>query len=362
MRVSAPHVIVIGDGVIGLSVTVNLYTRGARVTLIAPGFHGAASPASAGLLAPSVERADGPAQMFADASRDAWPRLAELTQANGASPFELKRDGILRVARTDEEAASIMPTIRGKDSWLSPAQAKARVPALSRIAGAAFLAGDGVVNVPSALAALWTAIRSHGAVSSEATSVTAVDIETNGVSARVGDGRDIHADALVLCAGAWTPTIHGLPRPIPIRPLRGVMTAVDGDTVPFPVYDAAGHVYVFPRHGRTIIGATSDDVGFDASAPEALAQRLHRSAETLLPVLSKRARLAPWAGLRPMTPDGLPIIGQDPDARQVFYAAGHGRNGFLEAALTGEVIAALILEHPSSHDISPFSPTRFGAT
>ena len=88
MRVSEPHVVVVGDGVIGLATAVNLITRGSRVTLIAPGFPGAASPASAGLLAPSVERAAGPAQAFADAARDAWQALAELTRSRGAQPFE----------------------------------------------------------------------------------------------------------------------------------------------------------------------------------------------------------------------------------------------------------------------------------
>jgi glycine oxidase len=360
MRVSEPRVLVVGDGVIGLSVTVNLVTRGARVTLIGPGFHGAASPASAGLLAPSVERSDGPAQAFADASREAWSQLAELTRRNGANPFEIRRDGILRVARSEEEAAAIRATLRDKDAWLSDAEARARVPALAPVAGAALLAGDGVVNVPSALAALWDAVRSHPGATVEASSVTSLDARGGSVSVRLGDGRDIEGDAVVLCAGAWTPTIHGLPRPLPVRPLRGVMTAVDGEAVPFPVYDAAGHVYVFPRHGRTVIGATSDDVGFDSSAPEESATKLHLAAEALLPILGKRAHMAPWAGLRPMTPDGLPILGRDPDSPSVFYACGHGRNGFLEAALTGQVITALVFGEEAAHAIDCFSPVRFG--
>jgi glycine/D-amino acid oxidase-like deaminating enzyme len=134
------------------------------------------------------------------------------------------------------------------------------------------------------------------------------------------------------------------------------MVAVDGDTVPFPVYDAAGHVYVFPRHGRTIIGATSDDVGFDTTAPDASALQLISAARDILPVLRKRAHHRPWAGLRPMTPDGLPIIGQDPP---ILYACGHGRNGFLEAALTGEVIARLVFGELPNVDLTPFAPDRF---
>ena len=358
LRVSAPRVIVVGDGVIGLAVSVNLITRGALVTLIAPGFHGGASPASAGLLAPSVERTNGPAQAFADAARDSWATLTELTRSLGAHPFEIRRDGILRVARTAEECAAIEATLRGKDKWLSPADARVRVPSLGEIAGAALLTGDGVVNVPAALAALWAAVRANGAVEVLATSATAIEPGDN-VAVHIGDGRKITADFAVMAAGAWTPTIHGIPRALPIRPLRGVMVAVDGDAVPFPIYDAAGHVYVFPRQGRTIIGATSDEVGFDATAPFDAATGLLASAIEIIPMLAKRARHAPWAGLRPMTPDGLPVIGRDPSAPSILYACGHGRNGFLEAALTGEIVAALAFNQALPLDISPFSPTRF---
>jgi glycine oxidase len=330
--------------------------------LIAPGFHGAASPASAGLLAPSVERSAGPAQAFADAARDAWSNLAELARGRGAQPFEIRREGILRVARTDQESAAIFATLRDKDTWLSGREARTRVPALARIAGAAFLAGDGVVNVPEALSALWFATRARAEVDVLATSVSAIDVRQRTAVARIGDGREIEGDAIVLAAGAWSPTIRGLPRELPVRPLRGVMVSVDGEAVPFPVYSAAGHVYVLPRNGRTVIGATSDEVGFDSSAPEESAQGLLAAAVEILPALSKQTRHAPWAGLRPMTPDGLPILGPDPDTGLVFYATGHGRNGFLEAALTGEVIAGLMLDGTTTHDISAFSASRLANT
>jgi glycine oxidase len=327
--------------------------------LIAPGFHGAASPASAGLLAPSVERADGPAQVFADAARDAWSDIAEMTRARSAHPFDVKRDGIMRIARTDEEAVAIAATLRGKDRWLAPNEARTRVPALGSIVGAALLAGDGIVNVPAALAALWAAVRWKDEVTVLATSVSAIEPQTGGVSVHIGDGRRIDGDVAVLAAGAWTPTIRGVPRALPIRPLRGVMVSVEGDTVPLPIYDAAGHVYAFPRQGRTVIGATSDEVGFDASAPDDRAQELLSAATQILPVIAKRARHAPWAGLRPMTPDGLPVLGRDPDFASILYASGHGRNGFLEAAITGQVIAALVLGDAPLHDIAAFSPSRF---
>jgi glycine oxidase len=359
MRVSGPHVVVVGDGVIGLAVTVNLITRGSRVTLIAPGFHGAASPASAGLLAPSVERTQGPGQAFADAARDSWASLAELARAHGAPPFEINRDGILRIARTRDECTAIQATLRDKDAWLSARDARARVPSLGDIAGGALLAGDGMVNVPAALTSLWTAIRAMDAVEIVPMSATAIEPQSDRPRVHIGDGRTIEADRVVLAAGAWTPTIHGLPRQLPIRPLRGIMVAVEGDAVPFPIYDAAGHVYVFPRHGRTIVGATSDDVGFDTTADESAAQKLVAAASEFLPVLTKRERHAPWAGLRPMTPDGLPIIGRDAAAPSVFFASGHGRNGFLEAALTGEVVASLVLGSVPTFDLSPFSPGRF---
>ena len=103
---------------IGLAIALRLVERNIPVTLLSPLFDGGASHASAGMLAPSVERTQGAAQTFGDAARDAWPRLAELVHRMGGGEFEVRRNGILRVARTAHEAERIRAGLRDGDEWL----------------------------------------------------------------------------------------------------------------------------------------------------------------------------------------------------------------------------------------------------
>jgi glycine oxidase len=349
---------VVGDGVIGLAIAMHLAVRKNTVVLVSPELSGAASPASAGMLAPSVERTQGPAQAFGDASRDAWPRLAALTRQTGAGEFEIRRDGILRIARSEVDADVLRATLRPGDQWFNPAEAHERAPTLGKVEGAALYAGDGVVDAPAAMSAL----RSTIAAMPDRVSVVrarATALITSRLEVQLDDGETVAGDAVVLAAGAWTPQLVGLPRPLPVRPLRGVMFAAEARLVDVPVYDSEGHVYLLPRGARTIVGATSEDAGFDTAAPEASAASLLAAAISVVPDLRDCRMSRPWAGLRPMTPDGLPILGEDPAVPGLFYACGHGRNGFLEAALTGEVIAALIAGEDPQADLQPFKVSRF---
>jgi glycine oxidase len=219
-------------------------------------------------------------------------------------------------------------------------------------------AGDGVVDGPAALAAMTGAVLASPFISVETATLSAIDGGSTGIVAHLDNGRTVTADAVVLAAGAWTPAIRGLPRPIRVRPLRGVMVAVEAELIDVPIYDAEGHAYLLPRGPRTIVGATSDDVGFDWSAPADAAARLLGAASKVVPSLVDYPASKPWAGLRPMTPDGLALIGEDPALPGLFYACGHGRNGFLHAALTGEVVASLIEGERVVYDLAPFDPTR----
>jgi glycine oxidase len=355
---NTPHTLVVGDGVIGLSIALHLAARRVPVTLLCPQFNGAASPASAGMLAPSVERTQGPAQTFSDAARDAWPRLEALAQSLGGQPFEVRRDGILRVARTREEADRVRASIRAGDRWLSVREARELAPALGEIEGGALYAGDGVVDAPAALASLRAATRAAG-VAVVPSALASIELGGKRASGRLDDGRQLEVDAIVLAAGAWTNTIRGIPRPLPVRPLRGALFAVTGLELRVPVYDAEGHAYVLPRGAVAVVGATSDEAGFDAVPANADVDRLVAAASACFPALRSLPRTAHWVGLRPMTPDGLALIGPDPEHPNLYYACGHGRNGFLQAALTAEVISALILGDHHHYDISPFDPERF---
>ena len=355
----SPRVVVAGDGVIGLATAIHLAARSVAVTLLAPNFHGAASPASAGMLAPSVERAQGAAQAFADSARDAWPRLARLVEESGGGTFEIQRNGILQVARSETDAGALRSRRREGDEWIAASDARRLEPALGAIAGAVLHPGDGVVDAPAAMSALRRAVGNRREIRVESMPAAGVRFSASGVVCDLKGGKTVEADLLVVAAGSWTSAIAGLPRRVPIAPLRGALVAVEPRLVRIPVYEAGGHSYVFPRGPRTVIGATSDNVGF-ASEPAATdASRLVEAAAAFIPALASATTTPAWGGLRPMTPDGLALIGLDPAEPRCVWAAGHGRNGFLQAALTAEVVSALALGEVPRFDLSPFEPSRF---
>jgi len=117
--------------------------------------------------------------------------------------------------------------------------------------------------------------------------------------------------------------------------------------------------YVVPRGDRTIGGSTMEHVGFNANTTSAGVKKVRAAAEEICPRLSAAGRTTAWAGLRPVTPDMLPIIGADPEHPSLLYACGHSRNGVLMAPLTGDIIADLVTGAPLSRDLSQFRPDRF---
>ena len=166
------------------------------------------------------------------------------------------------------------------------------------------------------------------------------------------------AETVVLAAGAWSATIAGLRRAIPVEPVRGQMIAYAGSPLRRAVYGPTG--YVVPRtNGRTLVGATAERAGFDSTTtPEGLA-RLERTAAEILPQFANVQPAEAWAGLRPMSADLHPILGFDPDEPRLLYATGHSRNGVLMTPLTGDCIASLLAGEQPPVDIRAFSIGRF---
>lgn len=167
-----------------------------------------------------------------------------------------------------------------------------------------------------------------------------------------------HAKAVVNCCGAWAGKVG--PVPVPTRPFKGQMLSV----IPEPKHllahvIRAEHAYLVPRSsGLILIGATVEDAGFDKRVDPATIQSLREAAIALVPALSHARMHESWAGLRPGTPDDLPILGESA-IPGYFIATGHFRNGILLAPVTAKIIAQLILKQPCTHEISAFSPARF---
>jgi glycine oxidase len=172
-------------------------------------------------------------------------------------------------------------------------------------------------------------------------------------------GGDSHqARRLVLATGAWAPELAGLPRALPVAPVRGQMMSVASRALRHVVF--AGGGYAVPRpDGRTLVGSTYEHVGFDGAHTEAGAVAVRDIAGRISPALGGAPRLNVWAGLRPMTPDGQPIVGVDPRHPALVYACGHSRNGVLLAPLTGSAAAALALGEAPAVDLTPYRVDRF---
>lgn len=168
----------------------------------------------------------------------------------------------------------------------------------------------------------------------------------------------VAAEHVVIAAGAWSPGIGGLRRPLPVEPVRGQMAAVPWPAETPPAILYCDHGYVLARGGDALMGSTMEHAGFDGRVTEAGIARIVGGAARLLPALAATRPTRRWAGLRPVTPDGRPIIGADPEIPGLWFATGHGRNGVLLAALTGEIIGALLARGECDMDITPFSPAR----
>src|SRR6267378_4500244 len=154
--------------------------------------------------------------------------------------------------------------------------------------------------------------------------------------------RTLDAEHVVIAAGAWSPQIGGLPRPLPIEPIRGQMAAAPWPSGTPPAILYCDHSYVLARGGEALMGSTMEHAGFDGRVTEAGIAEIVSGAARLLPALATVRPARTWAGLRPVTPDGRPIVGADPETRGLWFATGHGRNGILLAALTGDVIGDLL--------------------
>lgn len=354
-------VLVVGGGLAALTATAALVRRGLSVRLVAERRAGEASPAAAGMLAPSLEAGDGDqaAHRFSLAARDRYPAFLDwLAGATGAR-VPLNREGILRVALTDAEGGRLRDELPRGTRWLDAPALADLEPALAHAAGAAFFPGDGAVDNVALVEALWGWAGREPRVVVEHAIVARLSFTGEGVEvAAAGDGsRRWSAPRAVLAAGAWTGEVAGLPRPIPVEPVRGQMLALEATPLRHVVYGPGG--YVVPRGAqRVLVGSTMERVGFDAATTAEGVAHLRRVAEGIYPALASAPELERWAGLRPVTPDLLPILGADPEEPRLVYACGYSRNGILLSPLAGECVAAVAAGETPPFDLAPFAPTR----
>jgi glycine oxidase len=353
----AAEVAVVGTGLIGLCAALALAERKLNVALIGEHRVGEASPAAAGMLAPSVERASGPAHDFALASRDRYPSYVDALAERTGVRVALNRLGILQVAMNERGLKGLRKAAAPASTWLDAGELHDLEPTLTHAVGAVLNPGDGAVDNVSLLAALRYAIDADKLVEHLSDSVLKIaHSDARGLSIETKSNGILHVAQVVIAAGAWTAAIGGLRFGGAVSPARGQLVSYPATPLRHVAYGPRG--YVVPRGETTIGGSTMEDVGFDARTTDAGIRKVRGIAEEICPTLAGKT-VTSWAGLRPITPDMLPLIGPDPDQPSVIYACGHSRNGVLMAPLMGDLIADLVTGTPLSHDLSQFRPDRF---
>ncbi|MBD2231396.1 glycine oxidase ThiO [Phormidium tenue FACHB-1052] len=347
-------VLVVGGGVIGLAIALELRQQGASVTVLSRDFQQAASHAAAGMLAPQAEGLPpGPMLDLALASLALYPSWVNKLEALTGQSVGYWPCGILAPRRTVPASSS--------QNWLDAATLAYYQPGLSHnVQGAFWHPDEGQVDNRLLVQALRSAVIDLGVTLHEGTGAIALRQYQGRVeqvcTAHAGD---FSADQVVLATGAWA---HEL-LPLPVFPRKGEMASLRvplGYGTPQPLQRVlfGEDIYIVPRRdGRIVLGATSQDVGF---APHNTAGGVHQlvgNAIALLPLLADFTLEETWWGYRPATPDEWPILGPGP-AANLTLATGHYRNGILLTPITAQLVAQAVLGQPDPR-LAAFSWQRF---
>ena len=366
--VSQSDIAIVGGGVIGAACARAAALRGLQVTLFAPGPDpAAASAASAGLLAAQIESADERLLPLAVRGRDLYQDLAPSLKDTTGTDVGFQAIGIATFAFDEAQGEALFELVAEQRQaglrcdWLERADLDERWPGVAPDArGALYAPEDGCLDPAALTTALLADARRLGVrVNLEPVQrILTAQGRIMGVATPSGSTPAPH---VVIAAGAWSPLLAGLPRRLTVEPVRGQLLAIDWP----PGFPAAvfyhGHGYLLPRGSEAILGSTMERVGFDAGTTASGLAEIRRGTSRLCPAIAESPVRRSWAGLRPVTPDGLPILGPDPDVRGLWYATGHGRNGILLAGITGDIIGELLATGATDADITELSITRFAA-
>jgi glycine oxidase len=373
----AVDVAVIGGGVIGLAIAWRACARGLTVVVLERDrVGGGTSRHAAGMLAPIAEAtpAEEPLLELGLTSAREYPSFArELADAAGLADVGYLRCGTLLVARDGDEAAALERGLELRRRHglaverLRASEARRLEPGLAPALRLALDVPDDHAVDPRALtAALATAIQRAGGEVRELTAAAGVELSDQRVTGvALADGSRLPAGDVVIAAGVWSGKLIGIPSSgqVPLRPVKGQIMRLHDPVGPGLLTRVIrmGPSYIVPRgDGRYVIGATQEERGFDTTVTAGAAFDLLRDAGELVPGVSELVIDEFTAGLRPGTPDNLPVIGPSALAR-LHWAVGHRRGGILLAPLTAELILRSIAGETLDPLAAAFSPARFAA-
>jgi glycine oxidase len=364
-------IVVVGAGIVGCAVACELARRGASVQIVddRPAGMGA-TQASAGVLAPYIEAHEGhPLLDLTVRSLDLYDAFIARLDAEGAGALRYKRTGTLEIAVDAEglhrlEGAAASLTRKGVHArLLDAAGARREEPYLSEaVAGGLLIPSHGYVAAADLTRALTAAARRHGAQLIEHGRVRRI-VRAGGDLRVETDRGSLTGNGVVLAAGSWSGQIavQGTEARLPVRPVRGqlLQLAWTGPTLGRVVWSE--RCYLVPwDDGTLLVGATVEEAGFDERTTTAGVRDLIEAAAEIVPQAWTAGFTAARAGLRPATPDEIPIIGSSAVIPNLVYATGHYRNGILLAPLTAQLVADTVLENKIDPILETTSPKRFG--
>lgn len=348
---AAPRVGIVGGGVIGCAVAFELAERGASVTVFdGRSVAGGATQASAGILAPYIEAHEG-GQLFDLTVRGLaeYDEFVSRVRAVSDLAFEYRRSGTIEIADTEDRSQALRARVSAPWAaaaglrWVDPRELREIVPFVNaRCAGALLCGAHGYVSVSTFTEAMADAAARLGARIHLHTAVSGIDVESGTIRLR-GAPESPAFERVVICAGAWTPAVDPLGGTAGrIRPVRGQLVRLHTTTLVIQQILWSDRCYIVPwTDGTLLVGATSEDAGFDERPTAEGVRSLLAAAEAVVPALSSATFVDVRVGLRPATDDGLPIVEPASDPR-ILYATGHFRNGVLLAPLTARLIADCI--------------------
>jgi glycine oxidase len=370
-------ILIVGGGVIGLSLAYELARRGRTVRLLDRGAPGQeASWAGAGLLPPArADTAPDPYEKLAGISHALHPQWADTLRGETGIDSGFRRTGSIHLAR-DHDAAELLRA--AAEGWrgrkiaveeLDLQSLQSKEPRLadgiaSSLRAACLLPDEAQLRNPRHLKALLLACQARGVRIDAYATLEDFERHSGRVVAVRTTSERIPAGAICLCTGPWTATLaRRLGVVLPMTPVRGQIVLLSSEQLLLRHIVNEGRRYLVPRgDGRILVGSTEEHAGFDKRATAEGVGGLVDFALGLVPELGNATLERAWAGLRPSTPDGLPYLGRLADLENVFVAAGHYRGGIHLSTGTAVVVAELIEGQTPQVDLSAFSHERFART
>jgi len=352
-------IVIAGGGIVGVSLARELRRHGASVLIVERGQLGReASYAAAGMLAWCDPALPTALQRLAQASAAMYPEFLQEIEDESGMHVDLRTQGTIVYLEQPAEG-DVASYVSTRDWRPLGADEVARLePRLVYSGESAYWTPEGSVDPRELITASVQAAKQRGIDIASGSAVTAIQVESRGALAARTAKTTYIAGAVVNCCGAWAGEIG--PVRLPARPVKGQMLCVVPQRHGLVNHVVrAPEVYVVPRSdGRIVIGSTLEDAGFDKRVDPETIQRLHQAATELIPELSETRLLETWAGLRPGTPDALPLLGPT-EVPNYFVAAGHHRDGILLAPVTAVVMSQVVRGVKPDFDLSAFSPARF---